>query len=678
MQRSPKLAMHLRKLRGVALLAALILCLSTASLALDRDRRIDQYGHDFWTSQNGLPGESVYQILQGRDGYLWLRTSAGLVRFDGVRFVLIAPVVGGRAVHEPIKAMCVGADGYLLVRTLSRTLIYKDAIFVDYLPPAPLPDGDIRVLFESSRHEVFIGSDNFICRIGKDGPQQLLRDTSLIYAFLEDEQGTVWIAGVYGVYRYRDGVVRPFGADPKNPPLSHALAEDKAKRVLIATGEGLRQIDRGAVVPVPAAQQDHAEVNALLVDRQGNFWVATNRAGLHRITGNQVLSFQSPDGLTSDRVLALYEDHEGSLWVGTARGLDRFRDTTLTTLSSSEGLPSNEAERIIAARDGSVYVFCAGGGLARIRDGVVSAVRARSGPADLWGQGLFESGAGGVWFANGAVLTRFLDGKFTRYPLPRLLGRFTSAINEDDESLILATNEAVALRLRNGDAVPLTFRGRTTPLSTPGAYTFTIYRDPSGTLWFGTSSGLFQFARGEPPEKAWRKQIGFPVTTIFDDGMGSLWLGGRVPGLTRFRIADGRVTRYTASDGLFDDSPSTILADDAGNLWIDTASGIYRVPRRDLDDFADGRTSVVATTRYGTPDGARSTETSSGQAQPAGCRTRDGRLWFCTQMGVVIVDPKHLARNSLVPPVVIEEIVADGRTLPAHADLHVAAGNGQD
>jgi ligand-binding sensor domain-containing protein len=138
---------HLRK-RTVALLFA-GLWQATAALALDPDKHIDQYAHETWTAQDGLPGEAVYQILQSPDGYLWLRTSAGLVRFDGERFVLVDPVVGKEALNEPVKAICFSADGNLLIRTTSRTVIRRDGVFSDYRPPAPLPDGEIKTLFES-------------------------------------------------------------------------------------------------------------------------------------------------------------------------------------------------------------------------------------------------------------------------------------------------------------------------------------------------------------------------------------------------------------------------------------------------------------------------------------------------------------------------------------------------
>src|SRR5208283_3765746 len=174
---------------------------------------------------------------------------------------------------------------------------------------------------------------------------------------------------------------------------------------------------------------------------------------------------------------------------------------------------------------------------------------------------------------------------------------FVSTINEDDESLLVTTSspEAVVLRFKDGKISPFTFAGQTTPLSKIENYTFTIYRDPAGTLWFGTVPGLFKFAKGGPLAKAFQKQIQFPVTSIFDDLHGSLWLGGRTPGLTRLHLSDGRVTHYTS-------------------------------------------------------------EAPEHNSQPGGWRARDGRLWFTTRKGVVVIDPKHLVHNDLAPPVVIESV----------------------
>jgi signal transduction histidine kinase/DNA-binding response OmpR family regulator/ligand-binding sensor domain-containing protein len=452
-----------------------------------------------------------------------------------------------------------------------------------------------------------------------------------------------------------------------------ALLGDTGERVWVGAVNGVYEIGGRRLAARPLVPDFRGVVNAIVKDRAGSLWVATDAAGVMRLAGGQVSSFLSADGLTDRRVLSLFEDREGSLWVGTASGLDRFRDTKLTTYTEAEKLPSNQAENIIQTRDGSVYVTCRAGGLARFFHGKVTPITAQQGLPSEFPNALFESRDGSLWM-SAVGLTRYRDGKFTAYPGERRVSKFyISAINEDDEGLLLATSETLVIRFRDGKALPFTIGGQTTPLSRPGNYTFTIYRDRDGTLWFGTVLGLFKFAKGQPPDQARQKQIDFPVTSIFDDGSGNLWLGGRVPGLTRFSTRDGRVTRYTKKVGLFDHYPTRVLADDDGNLWISTSGGIYRAARQVLNDFADGRVSMVAATRFGTDDGMKTSEASTPTAQPAGWRTRDGRLWFGTQKGVVVVDPRHMIHNDLVPPVIVEEVSADGETLSGTEPLVIPA-----
>jgi len=348
--------MKFEALRQFAFAAALALLAAGPAAALDPNRTIPQYGHDTWTSQNGLPGESVYQILQTRDGFLWLRTSAGVVQFDGARFLLLTPELAGQTIREPVKAICRSAAGDLLVRTLSHTLLYKDGLFTDYRPPAPIPYGDIRVLFESSRHEVLIGADNFIYRIDGAHPVKLRDNTSWVSGFLEDAGGAVWIAATFGIFAYRDGnlasilIPKKVAAGPTG-----GLAMDAAQRVWYGAGLGVFRVQGSLAVAMPPAQQVHDEVDCLLTDRRGNLWAGGSTTGLHRIGGGSRSSYAAPQGLTDSRVLSLYEDLEGSLWVGTASGLDRFRDTSFITWTAASGLPSDRTQNAIEAHDGSVY-----------------------------------------------------------------------------------------------------------------------------------------------------------------------------------------------------------------------------------------------------------------------------------------------------------------------------------
>ncbi len=659
---------HGLALFGVALLAA------AASSALDRDRNIDQYGHDTWTAQSGLPGEAVYQILQTRDGYLWLRTSAGVVRFDGVRFVQPELTIGGLPLREPVKAICRGADGDLLIRTTSRTLKYANGVFSDYRTPGALPDGDIRVLFESSNHDVFVGSDNFIYAVTNNGPVLLRAGTSWIFDLLEDQPGRILIPSLTGLYSFANGRLSPTGL-LEGGVKSTGAVRDGEKRLWLGTLNGPRMLSNGRMVENAVSRRVQGEVTAMMPDADANLWIGTAGNGIYRISGNDVSSFRSVGGLLDNRTHALFEDREGSVWVGTASGLERFRNTRLLTLTHAEGLPGDMTVNLIGTGDGSVYAFCSGTGFARIRDGVGRAFTRKDGLPGVYPNGPFESRDGSIWVGTEAGLVRFQNGHFQLYTANGHFSRYyISAISEDDEGLIVATSEEMAFRFRDGEATPLTIHGRTTPVSADGIYTFTIYRDPAGTLWFGTVKGLFRFAPGEPPDKSPQKQVTFPVTAIYGDGRGSLWLGGRIPGVTRFRIRDGRVTRYTSDNGLFDGYPSGILSDAQGNLWMSTPTGLWVADRADLDAFADGKIARVAAANYGTADGMKTAEASPPPSQPAACRARDGRLWFTTQKGVVIADPSHLRHNGLIPPVLLEEIVVDGRTVSPAGGIRIAPG----
>ena len=649
--------------RGLAWLA--LVMVPTTAFGLDPQRTIDQYGHDAWTSRNGLAGAAVYQVQQSPDGYLWLRTSAGLVRFDGVRFLPLQPAVGGQNIGEPVRAIGRDAGGNLLIRSTSRTLIYRNGEFRDHRPPGPLPDGAIRLIAETRSHELFVGSDNFIYVIETGGIRRLQEDTGYISAFAEGSGNSLWVGGAHALYEYRAGRLATAALQLGQLGVT-ALAEDREHRLWLGTRDGLYQVSQDRRVLEPVGRTViRGGVNAILPDRNGNLWVGTTLSGIFRFTGGKWSSLTASDGLSDNKVLSLYEDREGSLWAGTSSGLDKFTDTKLFTITDKEGLPSNDVASIVESSDGGVWAFCESGGLARINGRQIETLKERDGLPSLYGHAIFESHDGNLWIGTVGGLVRYKAGKVTVYRAGgRLQTNYISAIAEDDESLIVTTTEGLALRFQDGQVRSFTIHGRTTPLSRPGNYTFAMYRDKSGTLWFGTAQGLFGFRQGEPPEMARQQQITFPVTSIFPGPDGDLWLGGRIPGVTRFRVRDGRVIRYAQPQGLFDEYPSGVLFDDRGYAWISTEKGIYKVKRRELDDIAEGRSRNVQPVVFGSADGMKNSEASSPESQPSALRTRDGRLWFATKRGVVVADPEHLLRNDLVPPVVIEELVVNGSSLP--------------
>jgi len=664
--------------RVLGLVVSFAFFTQSPAYALEQGKRIDQYAHDVWTSQNGLPGEAVYQVLQTKDGYLWLRTSVGLVRFDGMHFDLTVPVVAGKEVTEPVKAICLGADGDLLVRTVSRTFIYRDGRFSEYTLRGPITDGDIRSIFETREHGLFIGSDAQIDLIQGGRDTTLRTATSWVDGYSQDQDGTVWIGALSGLYTFRNGRLTPHPV--KQTPFAVAtLYEDSHHHLWAGTLNGLFRFVQGRGQPERLPGGPGAIlVEAIMEDRQGSLWVGTDSSGLFRLAGGEWSSFTTLDGLGDNSVLSLYEDREGNLWVGTGNGLERLRDTKLTPVTKQEGLPSDGTSAVLQGRDGSVYVFCQGGGLARIRRGAVKQFTVQDGLGSNFGGSLYEDKAGSLWIGTTGGLSQLRNDRLTNYRgNGRLSKYYISAISEDAEGLIVATSEPNIWRFKDGVLRPLTMRGKPTPLSEHGHYMFTIYRDPGGTTWFGTTQGLFKFGKGVRLEDSRQRAVNFPVTSIFDDEEGSLWLGGRVPGISRYRISDGQLTRYTPQTGLFEESPTRILVDLHRNVWASTRSGLYWIDREKLDAVAEGRASLVHMVHYGIPDGMRTSEASRETNQPGGWRMRDGKLWFTTRKGVVIVDPDGIRSNSLRPPVIIEKVLVDSQALDGEENAHIHSREGK-
>jgi PAS domain S-box-containing protein len=658
------------------LLATLLVSPNSALLAtsLDPHRNIDQYGHKVWNSQSGVPGEAVYQVLQTTDGYLWLRTSAGLVRFDGVRFVRIDPSVEDEPLREAIKAICRTSDGNLLVRGPSKTLLNRSGRFENLLPPNSLPDGSVRIVMQASKDSVWIGADDFIYLAEGRRLTMLRRGTSWVEAAVEDRAGDIWIGGQRGLYRY-SGEKLTFELATSDGVT--ALLEDRAGNMWVGTQKGLFRLAKEQLARVVADKLGQRQVTALAEDNAGNLWVGTNGDGLFRYANGKWDSFTSHDGLSDDRIHTIFQDQEGNLWVGTASGLDRFRNTPIIPITAKEGLLSDDVTSVAQSANGHIFTFSDGAGLTELGGGQIVQYAAQNGLPTKFGASLYASDDGSVWIGTDRGLGRWKDGTLKTFTAAgQLIGQYISAICEDQDGLIIATSRTQVFRFRRDRLEEFTYEGRTTPLSKPGNYTFVIHR-ASDSTWFGTVKGLFKVSKGTSPEQSLQQQVSFPVTSIWDDGMGYLWLGGRIAGITRFRISNGEVTRYTSEQGLFDEIPTRILTDRVGNLWISTPRGIFRVLRSELDQAAVSGKMFLHPTLYDIADGMKTSEASLPERQPAGLRLADGTLLFTTTKGLVEIDPDHLPQNDYVSPVLLEDLVVDGITANASRLVELAPGSGR-
>lgn len=660
--------LHVRRAASVKGVSTALLCLALAlscpGVASTQPR------FDSWTTENGLPQNSIRDILQTRDGYLWLATEGGLVRFDGARFVVFDRSVPGFE-SQRIGALREDRHGTLWAGTSDGKLIrYQAGRFTTYG--------------------------------GKDGLPKAGSPAVGGGRIEEDAEGRLWVTWIDAVTQLAGTQMRNFvPGDFTMPALRHRhLYLDSWWRLDSAV---LRVLAAGRVhaYTLPGAVAATG-VNGVNTDARGNFWIRTAGAGvlsasedrIERFTVEDGLPTNAPDGLFhgdgkgsiwffergtsaiyqikegANRRLAivggrsLYVDREGSTWIGTvAHGLHRLRDDLFTLYTEREGLSLDVTYPVLQDRSGTIWIGT-GGGLNKYADRRFSAYGAADGLPSGNITCLYEDRNGRLWVGTDAGLTYRDGSRFTRYTAGAGLALASvSAMHEDRQgTLWIATG--TGLVRRDGDrftrytaADGLTHDGVTA-----------LFEDRSGALWIGTYQGVTRLRDGVwTPFGEPQGFVGNEVRAFHEDADGHLWIGTYDGGL--YRLVEDRLTRYTRNEGLHDNGVFQILEDDHGHFWIGSNRGLSRVSRAELNDVAAGRRRAVTPVVFGVRDGLRSIEFNGGR-HPSGLKAADGRLWFPTMAGVAVIDPSVI-RPVPVPRPIIEEIRVAGEVLEPGQQLTV-------
>ncbi len=666
----------------IASLAFAFLCSALlwrqAALAHDHRKAITQYGHDVWQTEQGLPQNSVQVIVQTRDGYLWLGTQEGLVRFDGVKFTIFDKRNTKQIQHNNIQALIEGRDGSLWIGTSGGLLRFHSGRFTAYTAQEGLSHNSITALCEDRQGNLWIGTfggglnrfkdGHFTVYTTKDG---LVND--FIWALREDHEGNLWIGTNGGLARLRDG---RFTAYSQKDGLAHdfvwSIYEGRDRSLWVGTTGGLMRLRDGRFTTYTKKDGlSHEVVKAVFEDKAGTLWIGTDGGGLNRLAGGRFSSFTSKEGLSSDFVVAFYQDREGSLWVGTrGGGLNRFKEGKFLTYSTREGLSHDLVRAIYETQDGSVWMATKGG-LSRLKDGRLTTYTTKDGlPSDVV-TSLAEDHAGNLWIGSEGGLTRLRDGRFTNYnKKDGLSHNSVRAIHEDRAgNLWVGTRSGGLSCFREGRFTNYLGRGF------PSNLVRCLYEDQAGHLWIGGERGLTRLKDGQFTTYTTQDGLAHDsVCAIHEDRDGVLWIGTYGGGLSRFR--DGKFTNYTTREGLFDDVVFRILEDGQENLWMSCNKGVFRVSKRELNDFAEGRVQTITSISYGAADGMKSSECNGG-SQPAGWKTRDGRLWFPTIRGVAVIDPNNIRLNRQLPPVVIEQMVVNHQPVELRQQLQLPPSEGQ-
>ena len=649
---------------AVALCTAALLLWPSPVRALDPSLDISQYAHLAWTFRNGFSNGAVYAIAQTPDGYLWLGTSSGVVRYDGARLTPLPLRPGHQLPNTAAGAILPTRDGTLWIGTLDGLVSWKN--------------GELTAYPEFARHTVitllqqrdgtvwagsFGGATGKLCAFrgkratcyGDDG--KLGASVASLY---EDGDGSLWVGAGTGLWRWIPGAPVRYLATPIQRHQS-VTQGDRGRDVLVAV-DGLVQVAGTEVVDYPLrGVPSPLTATTVLRDRNGGLWIGTAAHGLvHSYEGKTSL-FTHEDGLSSDEVLALFEDREGTIWVGTSEGIDRFREWPVTPLSVKQGLSNSNATSVLAARDGSIWIGTADG-LNRRKDGRTTIYRRRTDPGlpDDLIQSLFEDERGRIWVSGSRGLAAFENGKFTA--VPAVPGGFTHAIASDNRgglwlSLWLTSNDYGLAHLVDGKII------EHAPWQKLGGGPGTgLVPDPDGGVWTGLlSGGVANFRAGQIRNLSLTDDGASTIRKVLDvsrDRDGTMWVATD-NGLSR--ITNGRVATLTTANGLPCNTVHWIIEDQLASYWLYTACGLVRIARTDLDAWTTDPKRIVQSTTFDSADGILLVPILK-PSRPAVTKSSDGKIWFVNGATVSFIDPSHIASNTLPPPVHIEQIVADGQT----------------
>jgi ligand-binding sensor domain-containing protein/signal transduction histidine kinase len=666
------------RIAGLAAGALLALFSDAPLLAqgLDPAKALTQYNLDVWTTADALPQNSVTAVVQTRDGYLWLGTYGGLARFDGVRFGVFDSANTPALRTNGVQALLEARDGTLWVGTTGGGLVrYRDGAFTALTTADGLPSDNVRTLHEDHEGVLWIGTNDGLARY-KDGRFRTFHvkdglSNPVVRALQDDGSGTLWIGtNGGGLDRLEGGRFRRFTtADGLSSNFVFALLSGQDGSLWIGTdGGGLGRLKDGRLQNFTIADGLPSNIVwSLHEDGQGTLWVGTYGGGLARFRDGRFSALTTRDGLSNDFVRAVTSDREASLWIGTySGGLCRLRDGKFTTYTTSEGLKGDFARTVFEDRDHALWIGTTGGGLCRMKDGAFRCYDARSGLHDDV-RALHQDEDGALWIGTvGAGLFRLKQGRFTRYTT-------TDGLAHANVSSISADRKGGLWIGTNGGGLSHFERGRFTTYGTAQGlsvnFVLATLVDREGVVWVGTDGGgLSRLENGSVT--TFRKKDGLAGDIVFclhDDEQGALWIGTS-GGLSR--IHQGRLSTLTTRQGLLDDVVFQILEDAEGRFWLSGNKGISRLDGEELRAAARGERPSVSPVGYGAADGMKSDE-CSGLGQPAGWRARDGRLWFPTARGVVVVDPSRIRLNTVSPPVEVERVVVDGEPV---ASLDVPPG----
>lgn len=671
-------------------IALVLICCILPKFAMAGGAAEVDYSFDNWQTEDGLPYNSVTSITQTRDGYLWIGTYNGLVRFDGIRFVVFDPANTPQMRDGRITSLFEDSKGCLWIGHETGELNwFSNGEFKRYEPSANWPEGEIVDINSDGDRDIWL--------LNKSGTLFRLRGVIVIpsaagaaeagekpISLAKANSGTLWACydtKLASLYKQQLVSWKP-GGNPQTNNIKHACASRDGGLWVAGNGQIRKWNSHRWADPGIAAPWGPNTPLAMVEMKSGDLAVGTLEQGLFLLSPDGTYRhFDRQNGLSHDWVRCLCEDREGTLWVGTGGGgLEALRIRTVGMVKVPDDWQGRAVLSVTPAAAGGLWVGSEGAGIYRLKltgdekkprvTGLVEPDPGRyvmtNGLYNSFMWSLLEDVQNRLWVGSWGSGLFLREGENFLQPTGLESNAVVTALYQGSGGALWIGTATGLVRYQNGART--WFKGRNGEAIHDVR---TIVEDSAGNIWFGTlGSGLCRLRNGVVEQ--FHKEDGLAndsVWSLFAEDEGTVWIGTFGGGLSRYK--NGHFTTVSTKNGL----PSNVIchmADDGrGNFWLSSYAGIFRVPKNDLRHCADAGGTIYCFT-YGKRDGLSTLECSGG-FQPSGCQTSDGRLWFPTSKGLAVVDPANVRINPLPPPTIIEEIKVEDEVIKFPETNAVAA-----
>ncbi len=623
-----------------------------------------------WTMDDGLPQSSANDILQTKDGYLWLATFGGLVRYNGESFTVFDRSNSNGMRSDRILSLFEDRSGALWCSTEDGFLRFQHGKFTTFM----ISDGKVAysplMVEQDARGILWVSAHGKPYRFNGESFEQVsvLTDSTTVFKAVAEKNGA-WIAhGRELLKTLGDTIVliKDFSKTLKNNIQGVKEYPAGSGNIWIVTsGDGLIRYSNGTIRTYRESDGLPSRfLRRLFVDRMNTLWVCGFN-GISRWTGERFVPLRTVNGGSDKEFNVITQDVEGNYWTGTpANGLFRLRPSVIRTIGPDDGLMEGKMLSLARRKDGSLLFGTNCGGVYEWRNGRATYSKLNKHLVNLCVWSILEDSKGRVWTGS-QQLSRFDDIS-------------KKGIVYDSVSGFTGLNIFALMEERNGklwigcsNGLYSYDRGEfiryTDSNGLPEIEVRTIVQDLSGTIWVGTLNGVFRLSEGKfrsvdltPTDSEAAPLRSKYIRAIYRDSERTMWFGTYGGGIVRLK--GGKCSIITTNEGLFDNIVSHIIEDERGYFWMGSNRGLFRVSKEDLNKVADNMLDAVQSSVYGTSDGMRSAETNGG-FQPSIVKDTAGDLYVPTVNGVVVVSTRKVEKNEIPPPVVIERIVSEGKRI---------------